>query len=125
MTTTAKRPNLNRKVTPKSEAKRDEALNQGLSLTVDGRVYTVRAGDLTGMDAAALRREVGMSFMGLMKAMQSDPDVDLIAALMWLSRRIEGEKLLSYEEVAQEVGYDVDIDLVDAEEPEEAADPEG
>jgi hypothetical protein len=111
-------------VTPKTEAKRDEALNQGLSLTVDGRVYTVRAGDLTGMDAAALRREVGMSFMGLMKAMQSDPDVDLIAALMWLSRRIEGEKLLSYEEVAQEVGYDVDIDLADAEEPEDA-DPEG
>jgi len=125
VTTTANRPNLNRKVTRTTEAKRDEALNQGLSLTVDGRVYTVRAGDLTGMDAAALRREVGMSFMGLMKAMQSDPDVDLIAALMWLSRRIEGEKLLSYEEVAQEVGYDVDIDLVDAEEPEEAADPEG
>lgn len=124
MTATANRPNLNRKVTRKTEAARDEALNQGLSLTVDGRVYTVRAGDLTGMDAAALRREVGMSFMGLMKAMQADPDVDLIAALMWLSRRIEGEKLLSYEEVAQEVGYDVEIDLADAEEPGDA-DPEG
>lgn len=123
MTTAAKRPNLNRKVTTKSEAKREDGLNQGLSISVDGRKYTVRAGDITGLDSAALRRETGMSFMGLMKAMQTDPDVDLIAALMWLSRRIEGEKLLTYEEVAAEVGYDVDIDLADAE-PEDA-DPEG
>jgi hypothetical protein len=64
---------------------------------------------------ANLRRETGFSFRGLMQAAAKDPDVDIIAALVWLARRIDGERLLSYEDVASEIGYDVDVELVEAE----------
>ncbi|HUF98855.1 MAG TPA: hypothetical protein VMM60_12070 [Ilumatobacter sp.] len=118
-----KRPSTTRKVTRKTEEKRDEALSQGVSIAYDGKVYTVRAGDLTGLDSAALRRECGYSFAGLLKALTKDPDIDLIAALVWLSRRTDGEKLLSYDEVAAEIGYDSDIEVVDTEPEDES--PEG
>lgn len=117
------RPSLARKQTPRSEQQRKDALNEGLSINVDGRVYTVRMGDLKSIDTMALRRATGYSFTGLMRAVQSDPDIDLIAAIVWLARRTEGEKLLDYEAVASEIGYDVDIDIVD-DEPGEEADPE-
>ena len=119
---TATRPPLQRKVTRASESKRNAELDMGLSISVDGKVYTVRQGDLTSLDTMALRRETGFSFMGLLKAFQQDPDIDLIAALVWLSRRTDGEVMLSYGEVAAEIGYDVDIDVVG--EAGEEADPE-
>jgi hypothetical protein len=118
----AKRPTLERKVTRASESKRKDELNLGLSISVDGTVYTVRQGDLTSLDTMALRRETGYSFMGLLKAFQADPDIDLIAALVWLARRIDGEQMLAYADVASEIGYDVDIDVVG--EAGEESDPE-
>lgn len=118
-----RRPSTARKVTRKTEEKRDEALDQGVSITVDGRAYTVRAGDLTGLDSSALRRECGYSFAGLMREMRRDPDIDLVAAVMWLARRIEGEQMLSYDDVAGEVGYGIDLEVKDAEPEDES--PEG
>jgi riboflavin synthase alpha subunit len=118
----AKRPTLERKVTRASESKRKDELNLGLSISVDGTVYTVRQGDLTSLDTMALRRETGYSFMGLLKAFQADPDIDLIAALVWLARRIDGEQMLAYADVASDIGYDVDIDVVG--EAGEESDPE-
>lgn len=120
--TATTRPPLQRKVTRASESKRNAELDMGLSISVDGKVYTVRQGDLTSLDTMALRRETGYSFMGLLKAFQADPDIDLIAALVWLSRRIDGEVMLGYGEVAGEIGYDVEIDV--AGEAGEEADPE-
>ena len=120
--TATTRPPLQRRVTRASESKRNAELDMGLSISVDGKVYTVRQGDLTSLDTMALRRETGYSFMGLLKAFQADPDIDLIAALVWLSRRIDGEVMLGYGEVAGEIGYDVEIDVVG--EAGEEADPE-
>lgn len=116
------RPKLERKHTRKTEEHRGEALDIGLKIKVDGKTYTVRQGDLTAMDANALRRETGHSFMGLMRAFGTDPDIDLIACVVWLSRRTNGERGLSFEEVAEEIGYDVDIDLVGEPGPEEHGD---
>lgn len=120
------RPTTARKVTRKTEEKRDAALDEGLRLTIDGQEYVVRAGDLTALDSRELRRQVGMSFTGLMSAFQSDPDIDLIAAVVWLARRIKGE-VVTYEAVAGDMGYDV-LDTIefaeaDAEEAD-ASDPE-
>lgn len=117
------RPSLARKQTPRSEKQRKDALNEGLSVNVDGTVYTVRLGDLKGSDTAALRRSTGYSWMGLMRAAQLDPDLDVIAALVWMSRRLAGERLLEFDEVADELGYDSDVDIV-SDEPGEEADPE-
>lgn len=118
------RPSLQRKTTRAGKKARDDALDQGLSVTVDGRTYTVRMGDLSSMDAAHLRRETGFSFVGLMRAAAKDPDIDVIAALVWLSRRIDGELLLSFEDVAADIGYDVEFDLADAGDPQEDDRPE-
>jgi hypothetical protein len=113
--TPKKRPSHTRKVTKATEKKRIEGLDEGVTLTVDGKSYTVRAGDLTGLDVAALRREVGMSFAGIMTAMGRDPDVDLVAALIWLSRRIDGETTLAFDEVAADIGYDLELEVAQAE----------
>ena len=110
------RPSLNRTTNSKTVTKnRNAALDEGVTIVVDGRKYTVTAGELTGLDVMALRKEVGMSFQGLIGALQTDADVDLIAALMWLARRLEGETTLAYADVAAQVGYDVEIEI---DEPE-------
>jgi hypothetical protein len=115
-----KRPPLQRQHTRSTEKKRDAALDVGLTIVVDGAEYTVRQGDLTSLDTMALRRETGFSFRSLLVSFQQDPDVDLVAALVWLARRIAGEQMLSYAEVAQEIGYDVDIDVKDPDEADES-----
>lgn len=110
------------KVTRKTEEKRQAELDLGLTVNVNGEDYTVRQGDLTSMDTMALRRETGFSFRGLIEAFQRDPDIDLIAALVWLARRIAGERLLSFEDVARDIDYDVDLDVIEVAEAE--SDPE-
>jgi hypothetical protein len=122
VTTTARRPSAARRNTKATEKQRDAEMDLGIKILVDGTEYTVRQGDLTSLDTMSLRRETGMSFAGLMAAFQKDPDIDLVAALVWLSRRIDGEMMLSYADVAGEIGYDVDIDVVGEPEPE--TDPE-
>jgi hypothetical protein len=121
------RPTTARKVTRKTEEKRQSGLDEGLRLTIDGAEYVVRAGDLTALDSRELRRQVGFSFTGLLGAFQSAPDIDLIAAVVWLARRIRGEVTLSYDDVAGEMGYDVldHIEFAEAgAEDVDAADPE-
>lgn len=118
--TTNTRPAPGRRISKASEAKRNAALDLGLTISVEGRRYTVRQGDLSSLDTMALRRETGYSFMGLLKAFQTDPDIDLIAALVWLSRRIDGEIVLTYAEVAADIGYDVEIDVIGEAGPEES-----
>lgn len=114
------RPNLQRKHTRSTEAKRDSEMDVGVTIIVDGVDYTVRQGDLTSLDTMALRRETGFSFRSLLASLQQDPDVDLIAALMWLSRRTDGEQLLSYADVARDVGYDIDVDVREPEAEDDA-----
>lgn len=110
-TNTQRRPSTARKVTNATERKRKAALNEGVSLTVDGVVHTVRTGDLSALDAQALRRECGYSFLGLIRELDKDADIDLIAAVVWLARRIKGEVTLSFAEVAADIGYDIEVDV--------------
>lgn len=98
-----------------------------MSLTIDGKLYDLIIADLTSLDTMALRRATGMGIRGLMKAAEEDPDIDVIAALVWLSRRTHGERGLRFEEVAAEIGYDVDIQMDGAEaggDKEDGSDPE-
>lgn len=90
---TATRPNLARKVTPKSEANREDALDQGVRMVVDGTEYVVRIGEMTAPIAREFRRNFGASFNALRDELAGDPDLDSIAAFMWLAKRIEGETL--------------------------------
>lgn len=87
------RPALARKVTPKSEANREAALDDGVRMVVDGAEYVVRIGDMTAPLAREFRRNYGASFNALQAELSADPDLDSIAAFMWLAKRIQGEVL--------------------------------
>lgn len=101
-------------------------LDVGLSISFDGKSYTVRAGDLTAWDTRELRKQVGYSFHGLLAAFTEDPDIDLIAALVWLSKRVDGDRLTKYETVAEDIGYGVfdTLDVADAGQEDVDGDPE-
>lgn len=100
--TTPSRPTTARKVTRKTEAKREDALDQGLRITLDGEVFDVRLGDITSTMARELRAKLGFGPMQLVGQLAVDPDVDLLSAFVWLARRIAGE-LVRFEDV--EVTY--------------------
>lgn len=100
--TTTKRPTAARKVTRTTEANREDALDQGLRITLEGEVFEVRVGDITSTMARELRAHMGFGPMQLIRQCAIDPDVDLLSAFVWLARRISGE-LVRFEEV--EVTY--------------------
>lgn len=114
--TPAKRPTTTRKRTRTSEQKRDEQLDTGLALTIDGEKYQARLGDVTPAIARRLRRETGMSFMRLINEFGEDPDVDLLCAFVWVARLIRGDDVeledvegsIGYAEMLAE-GFDVDV----------------
>lgn len=96
-----------------SRAKQRTARDRGpgAAITRDGRTFTVYANDLSAMDTRALRQELGMSFVGLLRAAKVDPDIDLLAAIEWMSRRVNGEQQLEYEQVALEWNYNTDFQV--------------
>jgi hypothetical protein len=83
----------------------------GMRIEVDGRTYVVRESDLTPRDIAALRRETGFAgWIGLTTEAQRGFDLDVLAALVWLARRIDGDTV-AYESVLDELSYDSDLDV--------------
>jgi hypothetical protein len=91
MTTTQSRPSLARKVTPKSEAKRASALEEGVRITIEGETFEVRVGDISAHDERALRREWGGSFQDLSDELGGKPGIDSISAFVWFARRMRGD----------------------------------
>lgn len=123
---TATRPSAARRHTRTTEKKSDDALEQGLRITIDGEVYEVRLADVTSNLTRELRRGTGMSFNQLMNDITTDPDADSIAGFIWLARRIAGEKIAIDDVVvtyAQLLADDFDVDLPGKRE-ETADDPE-
>ena len=83
----------------------------GMQIEVDGQTYIVRESDLTPRDVAALRRETGFAgWMGLVTEAERGFDLDVLAALVWLARRIKGE-FVPYELVLDEMSYDGDVSV--------------
>lgn len=119
MTETASRPPLQRTHTRKTEAARKAALEDGVKITFDGQEYVVKAGDITAQIARQFRREVGMSFMKVIEELQEDPDIDSVAAVVWLARLIGGEDV-TLDEVAINYGDLDTIEIADADAEDEA-----
>lgn len=99
MTQTQDRPNLARKVTPKDEANRTSALDQGIRMNLGGEDFEVRIGDMTAPLARELRQNYGGSFNKLQDELALDPDIDSIAAFVWLARRMRSE-VVGFDDVA-------------------------
>lgn len=92
-------------------------------LTVDGERLVVRTGEVSAEDAAAMRRETGMSLQSVLRAATEDPDVDVIAALVWLARRQAGTPQ-PFGDVARSIRYDTPIEA-DETAARDDADPFG
>lgn len=82
-----------------------------VTVLVDGKSYPLRMDDVSALHSSAFRKATGMSLRSAFVALQSDADIDIVAGLMWLSRVTNGEPRLTYEEVAGEIGYDIDVDF--------------
>ena len=121
MTTTPTRPSAARKHTRSTDAKAEAELDQGIRVTLDGEHYEVRLGDVTSTVTRELRAASGMSFNALMEYVTTDPDTDVIAAFIWLARRLRGERVELGEVVVtyrQLLGEEFDVSLPDAREDE-------
>lgn len=105
-----------RKPSKASDRAREEALEAGLRMTVDGNDYVVRYGDVTPTLARELRAATGHGFNYIMENIAIDPDVDLVSEFVWLARRIQGEKVslesveVTYADILKE-----DFDVVSEE----------
>ncbi len=94
-----------------------------ISISVDGTVYTMRPSELSAVDGAKVRAQTGMSLRSLLSAAETDPDLDVIAAVVWLARRQAGEKI-TFDEVAEAIGYDAKIAPVETAAAEDEDSPE-
>ena len=112
------RPPMDRKITRKSEENRDEALDQGLRMSIGGEVFEARVGDVTPAIARELRKHTGNGFMNLVQTTADDPDIDVISAFVWVARRIAGEDV-AFDDVqvsyAEMLSDDFDVTLPGAE----------
>lgn len=100
---------------------RKRARGVGIKVTVGKDEYEVYQGDLSALDTAELRRATGMSYLGLLRAARADFDIDLFAALIWLARRVNGERSLTFEEVAADLDYDSEFgseDITETDPPD-------
>lgn len=90
-------------------------------VSCDGTTYDIDFTDLTAIDAKDFRREVGIPLMSVLSN-QEQPDLDVIAGLIWLARR-KGEPTLTFTEVATAINWSSDVDLLETQQAE-AATPE-
>lgn len=120
------RPKVERRDTRKTTAKADAELDRGIALEFKGKTYEVRVGDVPPGIARELRQQTGYGFLQLFAAMATTPDLDLIAAWIWLARRIDGENV-DLSEVDAEISYAsiaVDLEVHEVEGPGEPTGPE-
>ncbi len=82
-----------------------------ITIKVDDDAFELRLDEINAVDSTAVRNATGMSLRGLLDAAESDPDIDVIAALVWLARRQGGEPRLAFATVAAEINYDSSFDV--------------
>lgn len=101
------------------DKRRADATDIGVKVVVDGKVYQVHYGELSGRDARALRMATGYSTHGLLNqalGRDGEPDLDTAAAVVWLARYRAGEVHLTFDEVLGTIRWDDRpvLDLADA-----------
>jgi hypothetical protein len=77
----------------------------------EGKTYVIRETDLTPKLVAEIRRETGFAgWVGLAQETSRGFDLDVLAALVWLARRMQGE-IISYDAVLDGMNYDGDLKI--------------
>lgn len=90
-----------------------EAGAKEIVVVVGGVRYPLAFDAISARLAGECRRACGMSPRELVENLRKSPDIDLVAALVWLSRRLNGDPKVTYDEIADEIGYDTELDFVD------------
>lgn len=85
-----------------------------LRVTVDDKQYDIDFSDLTAIDSKAFRHAVGIPLASVLANTQ-DGDLDVIAGLVWLHRRKNGEPSIAYDTVAASIKFTSTLDIGDAE----------
>jgi hypothetical protein len=116
---------LTKKQTQASRKAQEDALDFGVRICIDDDVYEIRAGDLNALDSLALKQQVGMTFPQLVvETSAGNPDLVEFAAIIWLARRLAGERDLPFTEVAKDIDYrkilSAKVDAAEGEDLEDA-----
>jgi len=97
---------------------------RALVVTLEGKAYKLRAGELSALDAKEFHAAIGVRLLEVFR--RGPQDLDEVAGLVWLCRR-RREPGLPYEVVAAEINYDTVL-KVEAEDsptaPKHATAPE-
>lgn len=107
----------------REKAQQDELLDKGIALAdADGTRLQVRMRDVKGIHEAALVRETGMDFMGLLEAMSKRQGLDLFGAALWFVRLVNDRETETYMEILTRFGAEDFMALdIDEAKPEDEA----
>jgi hypothetical protein len=90
----------------RAAATRRKELERGLSFTDDDGVrIVVRVMDVKGSHDKALMEAMGLDFVGLLRTMSERQGTDLLAAVIWFGRLVNGRSSKTYDETLDEVSY--------------------
>lgn len=103
-----------------SDAKQEAELESGIAFTdEDGTRLQVRMREVKGKHDAALYEAIGMDFRGLLETLQKRQGLDLLAAVVWFGRLMNGRDSQTYDELLETFGYEdvlaLDFDEASAE----------
>lgn len=111
------RPSAARKHTRTTKASKVDELDRGIAFTdADGTRVQVRIRDVKGSHDAALVGLIGLDFMGLLEAISRRQGLDLLAAVVWFGRLVNGRDSESYAELLDTFGYE-DVLTLDTGDP--------
>lgn len=96
---------------------------KAIVVVVNGVRYSLDPDEMNALDVADLRLATGMSFGRLMETLGEDPDIDIIAAVVWLARRQHGEPKIKYRLVVQEINYLTELDFSENDPDAESNEP--
>lgn len=111
-----------RKPSRSADKKASDALDSGVRFIVGDQVHEVRIGEITPRLAREVRRETGSTVMQLIEEVGEAADLDTIAALIWIARRIQGENV-TFDDIDIDYGTVMSDDFqVDVAGPDEEGD---
>lgn len=89
---------------------------------IDGGDFTLYPNLVDSAGARAVREQTGMSYRKVLANLEDDPDIDLVAVLVWVARCQAGEKI-NFDEVAASIDYNSKIDVQTSDAPLEVDHP--
>src|SRR5205085_12653796 len=94
---------------------------RALVVTLEGKPYKLRAGELSALDAKEFHTAIGVRLLDVFR--RGPQDLDEVAGLVWLCRR-RREPGLPYEVVAADINYDsvLTVESEDKQKPPAKAD---